>query len=81
MDKNLEIKIPPPPCDECICKPICKHKRWVRIIGNCKIILGYYIDLREDFNYQMPVDHFGKNLKEYLLTGEQFYREPYDFRY
>ena len=81
MDKILKIKIPSPPCDECICKLICQHKRWMKILSDCKIILGYYIDLREEYEYKMPVDAFGKKFKNYLETGEQFYKRPYDFQY
>jgi len=79
MDKILKIKIPSPPCDECICKTMCQHKTWPAMLSNCTIILGYYIDLREDYHYGMPVDHFAKRFKIYLQTGKSFY-EPYDFR-
>ena len=36
--KATEIRNQPYPCKDCICVPICKHKNYTQLIGECDLI-------------------------------------------
>ena len=41
---NTEVLKVPCPCIDCICKPICRHKPYLRMIWECSLIKEYIPD-------------------------------------
>ena len=39
------------PCKECLCVPICRHKRYKALLDECSIVYGYVFFIEGKYNY------------------------------
>ena len=64
-------KLPPPPCEGCICIPICRHRTLSEILSKCTLLKKYYF-CRDPLTTQKPDEEaYNKRIKliEIFMPG------------
>jgi hypothetical protein len=39
------------PCYKCVCIPICKHKKFHKLVGDCVLLHNYLVEPSNETNY------------------------------
>lgn len=56
---------PKTPCINCICKPICRHKNFTKLVDDCSLIDGYlFITKLHKENFPLPEKEYWRRIRE-----------------